>query len=268
MKPLVSGAEAKRYVEPRTDTYLLFPYRTDVHGAHLISADEMAAEFPNAWLYLSSWESELRRREGGKMDHDDHWWAYNYPKNLEKQEIEKLIVAQTVPSLRLCNDSTAQLYLNNVRVNGIVPVRNISAWYLLGVLNGKVCDYVFRRIAKPKDGGWFEANRQFIAPLPIPKSGAETMQAVADRARRLQEIHTRRRNILEDISRRRTLLRERKRSESWLFPDLPSLTDLEARVPDTLNTEQRGDWIRRQVGEGLAGCQERLAPFIQHGATM
>ncbi len=127
MKPLVSGKEAKRYVEPRTDTYLLFPYQIDQQGAHLIPADEIAEAFPNAWLYLSSWETELRRREGGKMDHDDKWWAYNYPKNLAKQEIEKLIVAQTVPSLRLCSDSNAQHYLNNVRVNGIVPARGVSA---------------------------------------------------------------------------------------------------------------------------------------------
>ena len=185
MKPLVSGREAKRYVEPRTNMYLLFPYRIDQHGARLIPADEMAAVFPQAWRYLTSWEIKLRQRESGKMDHDDQWWAYNYPKNLDKQEIEKLIVAQTVPSLRMCNDSTSQLYLNNVRVNGIVPARDVSAWFLLGVLNGKVCDYVFRRTAKPKDGGWFEANRQFIAPLPIPRDNAETMQGVADRAQRL-----------------------------------------------------------------------------------
>ena len=95
MKPLVSGAEAKRYVQPQSDTYLLFPYRTDVHRARLISADEMAEKFPNAWRYLLSWETELRGRERGKMDHDDNWWAYNYPKNLDKQEVEKLLCTST-----------------------------------------------------------------------------------------------------------------------------------------------------------------------------
>ncbi len=32
MKPLVSGPEAKRYEEPETDTYLLFPYERDERG--------------------------------------------------------------------------------------------------------------------------------------------------------------------------------------------------------------------------------------------
>ena len=268
MKPLVSGKEAKRYVEPQTDTYLLFPYRIDRHGVRLIPADEMAATFPCAWNYLSSWETDLRRREGGKMDQDDRWWAYNYPKNLDKQEIEKLIVAQTVPSLRLCNDSTAQLYLNNVRVNGIVPTRGVSAWYLLGVLNGKVCDYIFRRVAKPKDGGWFEANKQFIAPLPIPRGDAESMQAVADRAQRLQALHTQRRNILDDIDIRRSVLRKRSRTELWLFPDLPRLEDLEDQAPRQLNSEQQSDWARRRFEEELTARQDRLGERLSPGVEL
>lgn len=33
MRPLISGLEAKRYEEPETDTFLLFPYERDVRGA-------------------------------------------------------------------------------------------------------------------------------------------------------------------------------------------------------------------------------------------
>lgn len=70
MKPLVSGKEAKRYAEPRTDTYLLFPYQIDQQGARLIQADEMAAAFPNAWRYLiflgNRIASSRRRQDGSR----------------------------------------------------------------------------------------------------------------------------------------------------------------------------------------------------------
>lgn len=47
MKPLVSGPEAKRFEEPETDTYLLFPYERDAHGnMALISAEEMERPVP------------------------------------------------------------------------------------------------------------------------------------------------------------------------------------------------------------------------------
>ena len=268
MKPLVSGAEVKRYVEPRTDTYLLFPYRTGIHGSHLIPAGEMAAEFPNAWRYLSFWEFELRRRERGKMDHDEHWWAYNYPKNLEKQELEKLVVPRLVPNIGCAVDSAGSVYLDNVDVGGVTPAPGIPSFFLAGVLNGPVSNFVFRRISKPFRGNYRSANKQFIAPLPIPATNDEQRTMIARIAEQLQHLHTRRRNILVDIIRRRSLLRERRRSESWLFPDLPSLTDLDAQAPNTLNSEQRGDWIRRRYAEGLSGRYERLARFIPCGATM
>ena len=267
MKPLVSGKETKRYMEPTTDTYLLFPYWLLNGRATLIPADHIATECPLAWAYLRSWEEALRSREDSAFD-DDEWYRFGRHQNLDKQEVEKLIVAQTVPSLRLCCDPTTLLYLNNVRVNGIVPARGVSAWYLLGVMNGKVCDYVFRRIAKPKDGGWFEANKQFIAPLPIPVGAVGVMQAVADRAQRLQALHTQRRNILENIGRRGSVLRNRSRPESWLFPDLPSREDLETQAPHALDFDQRSNWARRRFEDELAARHEQLGERLEPGVEM
>lgn len=48
MKPLVSGAEANRYLKPQTDTYLLFPYNLSGNRPSLIPAGTMRTEFPNA----------------------------------------------------------------------------------------------------------------------------------------------------------------------------------------------------------------------------
>jgi hypothetical protein len=172
MKPLVSGPEAKRYEEPETDIYLLFPYERDARGAvRLIPSDELAQRFPNAWAHLCRWEQELRKRESNAFD-DKTWYRFGRNQNIDKQEDAKLIVAQTVPEMRVCADLDGTKYLNNVRVNGILPADATDQLYLLGVLNGPVADFVFRRIGKPKQGGWYEANRQFIAPLPIPQASA------------------------------------------------------------------------------------------------
>ena len=267
MKPLVSGAETKRYVEPSTDIHLLFPY-TSVNGrASLIPAARMVTDYPLAWDYLRSWEKHLRSRQNNAFD-DGDWYRFGRHQNLDKQEIGKLIVAQTVPSLRLCNDTTARMHLNNVRVNGIIPAPGVSAWYLLGVLNGRVCDYVFRRIAKPKDGGWFEANKQFIAPLPIPIGETESMETVANCARHLQELHTRRRDILSSIDRRRSVLRSAIKPEAWLFPDLPSQAELEAQAPNTLDVDQRNEWVRQRLNEELVGRRERLGKRLAPGVEM
>jgi hypothetical protein len=162
----------------------------------------MTAHFPLAFTYLKKHEKELRDREKGKMDIDGLWWGYNYPKNLDKQDQPKLVVAQTVPNLRIAYDDKGEFYCNNVRVNGILPNTPEDGWYLLGVLNASPADFIFRRIAKPKEGGWFEANKQFIAPLSIPGAVDADKAEVARQARELQRLHTLRRDLIASFDKR------------------------------------------------------------------
>ncbi len=157
MKPLVTGPEAKRYEDPDTSMYLLFPYEFDERGSiRLIPADEMASRFPKAWAHLCHWRNALTN-DG--TDREVDWWGYVYPKNLDKQHLSKLLVAQTVPGMRVCADYSGQYYLDNVRVNGILPATGVDPSFLLGALNGPITDFVFRRIGKPKQGGYSGVTR-------------------------------------------------------------------------------------------------------------
>ena len=130
MKPLISGPEAKRYEEPETDTFLLFPYERDARGAMgLISPRDMARRFPGAWAHLREWEKELRKRESSAFD-DEEWYRFGRNQNIDKQNDPKLIVAQTVPEMRVCGDFEGRSYLNNVRVNGILSSKDSDRPFL------------------------------------------------------------------------------------------------------------------------------------------
>ncbi|MBE0418020.1 MAG: Eco57I restriction-modification methylase domain-containing protein, partial [Coriobacteriia bacterium] len=153
MHPLVSGPEAKRYLQPETDTYLLFPYAMEADRPRLFSEDEMRTRFPKARAYLKKYEAELRDRERGAFD-DEAWYRFGRHQNIDKQELPKLGVAQTVPGMRVFADPKGEFYFNNVRVNGIIPAEEGDLFFLLGVLNSRVTDFVFQRTAKPKGGGY------------------------------------------------------------------------------------------------------------------
>jgi hypothetical protein len=270
MKPLVSGPEARRYEKPEITTYLLFPYKQDSRGVmRLISADEMRANLPKAWAYLVSFEVELRARENGKMNRDAGWWGYVYPKNLSYHDKAKLIVAQTVPEMRVCADTAANKYLNNVRVNGILPAEGVDLFYLLGVLNGPVADFVFRRIGKPKQGGWFEANKQFIAPLPIPDASPEDRADIAARARALQTNWTERRDLAVAAEERLSVLARTRRPARWLWPDLPELPTMIAEAPKALKlTAESRDWAGKQLDEMEASRLEALQTALDGGGRL
>ncbi|WP_428628596.1 Eco57I restriction-modification methylase domain-containing protein [Sphingopyxis sp.] len=241
MKPLVSGAEAKRFIEPRTDTFLLFPYAVDASGARLLSAEAMADRFPKAWAYLQTFEAELRAREGGKFD-DDGWYRMGRNQNLDKQEVPKLLVAQLVPHLRLTFDDGGKFYINNVRVNGILP-QSGNGWYLLGALNSPTINFVFKWLGKPKDNGYFEANKQFIAPLPIPKPGRADRAGLSALAKGMQE----RRTMQVD---KRARLEERLAAtarENWplekLLPDVRPVDAITEATPESVPASERKAWV-------------------------
>jgi hypothetical protein len=263
MRPLVSGVEAKRYQLPQTNTWLLFPYNHDASQPRLISAVEMAERFPKGWAYLRSHEKQLRRREGGRFD-NEQWYRFGRHQNLDKQELPKLCVAETVPSLRVSYDASGAFYLNNVRVNGILPTDINYGWYLLGILNAPVCTFVFQRLAKPKIGGWFEANKQFIAPLPVPEATSEQQQQVADMAERLQELHSHRRDLIAAVEERlhspQTLPLSPRLRPSWLWAEVltPAAWKTHPGAPSELSGRALTAWARAAYDAAL---QARLAPL-------
>jgi Eco57I restriction-modification methylase len=260
MRPLISGPEAKRFVEPATGRHLLFPYETASNGkVQLISAKSLQKKFPKVWRYLKLNEKELRARESSGMDHDQ-WYAYNYPKNLDKQELPKLIVAQTVPSMRVSADFEGKFYLNNVRVNGILPAKGTDIGFLLGVLNGEVADFVFRRIGKPKQGGWFEANKQFIAPLPIPKATPKQQADIGQRARELQDMWTSRRDVIAEVEGRLSVLPRMRYKERFLWPDLPDLR--KGDLPKNLKASEHAAYLKLEHEKQVAARLDALQGFL------
>jgi len=253
MRPLVSGGEAKRYMVPKTNKYLLSPYDLSAATVNLFNCEQMERDFPMGWSYLRQFEPELRAREKGIFD-DPKWYRFGRNQNIDKQELPKLCVAQTVPKMRVCFDSSGEFFINNVRVNGIIAETTEMNWYLLGILNSPLIDFVFRRISKPKDGGYFEANKQFIAPLPIPDATDDEKMDVGNRAIALQAMHTERRDKVESLDSwlSSDQMSADKRKQGWLWAD----------------TKSTAEWSKEKSNSALRGHLQDLDLLLSPGAVL
>jgi hypothetical protein len=260
MRPLVSGPEAKRFIDPTTETYILFPYHVSPSSARLWSQREMAAKYPNAWAYLKKFQRELRARESDAFD-DSTWYRFGRPQNLDKQENKKLLVAQIVPQLRVCNDREGKFYVNNVRVNGIIPL--VDPWFLLGILNSRTTDVLFRWRGKPKANNYYEANKQFIAPLPVPFASEGDEAAVAACAEALQRGYSRRMVVIEMLEERLATTSRRKRPCEWLLPDVRPAADIEADAPRAMPRGDRPAWATERYKEEVTAALDRVDSMIQ-----
>lgn len=170
LRPLISGEDVDRYATPIINKYILFPYEIHNNTASLFTEDEISERYPLIYRYLKQNEGILSGREKGKMDYDK-WYAFGRNQNIARQNKRKIGIAQTVKRLELFLDNDGVFCFHNVRVNGIVlKSDSIKAYHLiLGILNSKLIDYLFKLGAARHRGGHYAANKQFIFPLPIHK---------------------------------------------------------------------------------------------------
>lgn len=246
MKPLVSGIEAKRFIEPRTDTYLLFPYRVDAAGARLLTPYEMNTEFPLAWRYLCQFEAELRGRDKHKNDSDEKWFGYIYPKNLDKQEIPKLLVPRLVARLACFADDRGRYYCDNVDVGGVVPRRRDDIWFLAGVLNAPVTNTIFGWLSKPFRGDYKSANKQFIAPLPVPKPTRKDRAALSALSLGMQQRRTLRVQLRERLEERLAATARPAWPLERILADVRSIPEIEEGAPKGILPSERKKWVDDQ----------------------
>jgi hypothetical protein len=242
MKPLISGAEAKRFLEPQTDTYLLFPYRVLPDSATLLTANEMAAEFPMAWKYLQGFEKELRAREGKKFN-DDKWYRMGRTQNLDKQEVPKLLVPRLVSNLGCFVDDKGKYYCDNVDVGGVVASQKSDLWFLAGVLNSPVTNVIFGWLTKPFRGDYKSANKQFIAPLPVPGVGRKDRAGLSQLAQKLQQDSSERIDLLAQLAE---LLAKTVRPLlplEQVLDDVESIPQIELKIPKSVPLANRKAWV-------------------------
>jgi hypothetical protein len=152
--------------------------------------------------------------------------------------------------LQISVDELGELFLTGGRVDGVVAAPNVDLFFLLGSLNGPVADFVFRRIGRVKSGAYFEANKQFIAPLPIPNATKAQAADVARRAKSLQARWTKRRKLIAAASERLGVLPRAKWKARQLWTGLPEIATLADEAPKAFKLKpDRRQWAEARLEE-------------------
>jgi type I restriction-modification system DNA methylase subunit len=243
LKPLVSGKGVERYGAPYPVARLLFPYLITKGGVELIPESTFRHRWPLTWKYLERNEDRLRQREDGAMDHDQ-WYAYVYPKNLDKQEFPKLCVPRLVDKLKSFHDERGELYLDNVDVNAVLVagIRPLNSHYVLALLNSTLVDFVFKLCSVHFQNRFYSANKQFISRLPIRRIPFVTPPAV-------------RKELLREgleISMEVAQKGDAAKLNAWLAPVLSSVHRPDARL---VRRYASGPEWSQWVGQGENGWE-------------
>lgn len=265
---LASGVDVERYAFRPLKHLLLFPYRRDDGQMRLVSEEELA-RLPLTADYLRAHEKELRARERGRMDHDG-WYAFSRTQNLGAHDSPKLGVAATVRRLEVAADPDGAVYFHNVRVNGIlIDPAGPSIWTLLLLVNSRLLDWVFRRGAAEHANGYYAANKQFIARLPIRLPDRSERQRLEELGRRLydtsRELVRERDGLLRWLSSRiGAPVQELRGATMFAAYDEHSTDDLLRALSANrgrLSVDPNSRAFREQLGREVGSSVDRLRPL-------
>ena len=180
-------------------------------------------------------------------------------------------VPRLVENLIASCDSSASCYLDNVDVGGVLIDEPATLWFVCGLLNTPVCNFVFRRISKPFRGGYLSANKQFIAPLPIPDATDSEKAAVAKLAETLQEKHTARRDEMLKLQTRLDSANclDVSLKEDWLWADVKSVAQIKEQAPDTISAaREKTAWAKSERQRRLDIHYEKLDALLRPGMKL
>ncbi|MDY0137029.1 MAG: Eco57I restriction-modification methylase domain-containing protein [Thiomicrospira sp.] len=262
MKPLISGTEAKRYQQPITETYLLFPYDLSGDSPKLFTQQQMQTQFPQGWAYLQTHEKALRGREKGKFD-NDAWYQFGRNQNIDKQHLKKLLIPRLVKNLFCSPDEVGRFCMDNVDVGGVITsVENF--YFLAGIINAPVANFVWRRISKPFQNDFYSANKQFIAPLPIPNANDQQKAQIGELAQTLQNLHSEYRDKLAQFNKRlaSTQMLAEPKELAWLWADIQPINELkksDQAKASGLKGKALTEWAKQQAQKVLDKNLQPLA---------
>ena len=170
VKPLLKGEDVHRYDDIKTDRCVIFPYKLIEGKAILYTEKELSDTFPLGYSYLKDCEDILRGREKGRLQNDDFWYKYIYPKNLVLFNHEKLVAPDISMGGNFAYDIEGKFY-QTTTIYGYIKKSEISESYKfwMALLNSRLCWWFLTNTGTTLANGFFRFKPDYIKPFPVPE---------------------------------------------------------------------------------------------------
>ena len=236
IKPLLKGAEIKRYSQPEIKFKIIFPYKIENDQAKLLSQKELEKQYPEIWNYFIECKEKLTGRENGKMDIPE-WWIFGRTQNLNCFYKPKIMTQVLSLHSSLTYDPNGFYYFvggGTAGGYGVVLKNNseLDYKYLLGLLNSRLLEWFIHSYASPFRGGYFAYNKDSMGHLPIIKISIKEQETIIKLVDEILDLNEQKKTASEYQIQRilQPQIDETDKAIDKLVYDLYGLTDDEIKI--------------------------------------
>ena len=246
VKPILGGKEVSKYCNMEIKNYVLFPYHRINNKMEIVDIKYIENNLPLTKKYLENFEKEIKGREKGKMSNRQDWYAYIYPKNLDKFDSSKIMTREISLGCNMTYDSEGKIY-HNTKVYSFVKNKkfNVDDKFYLALLNSKVMWFFIKNTGSEYSGGYYVFKTNYLKPFPLPEipDNAEMFIEKADKMlflnKNLQELSQKfQRMIVREFG----LEKISTKLQNWYLLNFTEFIKELSKVKVKLNLSQKADW--------------------------
>ena len=165
LRPVLDGADIKRYAPAKNEKYILYPYKRQGDDLVVIDLDE----YPRAEEHLRGYEEELRNRlfyEKTVTEMGKEW--FEFPYTSESLLSPKVLFPDISTEPRATFDSEGDtLILNTAYGATLAEDVELSEEFVCALFNSAVLRFAFTTISPKLSGGYYRFQTQYVGQLPI-----------------------------------------------------------------------------------------------------
>lgn len=231
LTPLYATDFTRFFFRPQSRDRIIFPYEITRDDYSLMEEGAFRKAFPKAYKYLSGNREKLESRKGFAK-----WFGFSAPRSLNIHNHANLVVpllADRGLFAELPRNKSRFCLMASGGFSLSVGHPDVSASYILGLLNSTLLFWYLRRISNVFRGGWITCTKQYFGQLPIraidfnnPADAArhESIVSSVHEMQRLYKAHGVAERSLDDA--RLTLSRQIREAEDALDNSIFLLYDL------------------------------------------
>jgi hypothetical protein len=168
--PWLNGDDVGRWRGEWSGLHVILPHYVEYDDGEPTteSYDEeyLRDTLPLTWEYFQAHRQTLEGRESGRMEGEEDWYSFIYPKSHPRFEKPKMIGAHISENARFMIDNEGVWYFKTAYGIELDESHRHLTEEMACQLNSKALDFYFKHITTVKMGGYYEYRSQYVERLP------------------------------------------------------------------------------------------------------
>lgn len=177
MKPLLKGENIRRYSQPNSEMYVIYPHVINDKGKTIpLEEDQLIDKYPRAYEYLLQFKDELLIKKVKYKTNPKYWYSLHRSRERRIMESEKIITPQLQNYCNFAYDAKGMFPDAGGYMLIIRDSYKHELLYYYGILNSSLFYHFIKSTSTAFNNNYYYFKTAYIEPFKFPETVQDSMK--------------------------------------------------------------------------------------------